>query len=148
MRALLAWSYFSSGLIKLRVAGLGYLKPDNLPSLAIVHSLDNLHDTHFQLAFWLPQVRQYTPVVMALLLLWELLFPLAIVSKRARVVLLLLGVLFHVTTLFVMNIFFPYHLAMYVVFIDWTSVVGRLRALWTSVRPALDSDEQQAPIRA
>ena len=134
MRALLAWSYFSSGLIKLRVAGLGYLKPDNLPSMAIVHSLDNLHDTHFQLAFWLPQVRQYTPLIMALVLLWELLFPLAIVSKRARVVLLLMGVLFHVTTLFVMNIFFPYHLAMYVVFIDWEAIYIRLKGRFSNLR--------------
>ncbi len=35
MRALLAWSYFSSALIKIRVAGLSYLSPYNLPSLAI-----------------------------------------------------------------------------------------------------------------
>src|SRR5205085_5689344 len=35
MRSLLAWSYFSSALIKLRVAGMGYFQPDNLPTLAI-----------------------------------------------------------------------------------------------------------------
>jgi len=123
MRILLAWSYFSSALIKLRIAGLSYLSPDNLPSLAIVHSLDNLHDTHFRLAFWLPHVRQYTPVFVALVVLWEFLFPLAIFFRRARVVILALGIFFHVGTLFFMNIFFPYHLAMYIVFVDW----GRLR---------------------
>ena len=47
MQLLLAWAYFSSALIKLRVAGLKYLSPDNLPALAIFHSLDNLHDTSF-----------------------------------------------------------------------------------------------------
>src|SRR5258706_4992557 len=78
MRALLAWSYFSSGLIKLRVAGLSYLRADNLPSLAIVHSLDNLHDTNFQWAFWLPQIRAYTPFLAVCVILWELSFPLAI----------------------------------------------------------------------
>lgn len=119
MRILLAWSYFSSALIKLRVAGLSYLSPDNLPNLAIFHSLDNLHDTHFRLAFWLPHVRQYTPVFMALVLLWELLFPLTIFFKRARLIILGLGVVFHLGTLFFMNIFFPYHLAMYLVFVDW-----------------------------
>jgi len=123
MRILLAWSYFSSALIKLRVAGLSYLGPDNLPGLAIVHSLDNLHDTHFRLAFWLPHVRQYTPVFVALVVLWELLFPLAIFFRRARLVILALGIFFHVGTMFFMNIFFPYHLAMYIVFVDW----GRLR---------------------
>ena len=119
MRILLAWSYFSSALIKLRVAGLSYLSPDNLPNLAIFHSLDNLHDTHFRLAFWLPHICQYTPIFLAPVLLWELLFPLTIFFKRARLIILGLGVVFHLGTLFFMNIFFPYHLAMYLVFVDW-----------------------------
>ena len=123
MRILLAWSYFSSALIKMRVAGLSYLHPDNLPTLAIVHSLDNLHDTHFRLAFWLPQVREYLSVFAALVILWELSFPLVIFFKRARLIILAIGIFFHLGTMFFMNIFFPYHLAMYIVFVDW----GRLR---------------------
>jgi hypothetical protein len=129
MRALLAWSYFSSALLKFRVAGLSYLSPDNLPSLAIVHSLDNLHDTHFRLAFWLPHVREYTPIFVTLVVLWELSFPLAIFFKRARVLILGMGVLFHLGTLFFMNIFFPYHLAMYLVFVNWGQVRHRVEAL-------------------
>ena len=129
MRALLAWSYFSSALIKLRVMGFRYFSPDNLPTLAIVHSLDNMHDTHFRLAFWLPHVREYTPVLVALGILWELLFPLAIFFRRARLIILGAGILFHLGTLFFMNIFFPYHLAMYIVFVDWGRLRGRLEAL-------------------
>ena len=129
MRVLLAWSYFSSALIKFRVAGLSYLSADNLPGLAIAHSLDNLHDTHFRLAFWLLQVREYTPIVMALVVLWELSFPLAIFFRRARLLILPLGILFHLGTLFFMNIFFPYHLAMYIVFVDWGRVSQRVEAL-------------------
>ncbi len=128
MRALLAWSYFSSALIKFRVAGLSYLSPDNLPSLAIVHSLDNLHDTHFRLAFWLPHVREYTPIFVALVVLWELSFPLAVFFRRARLIILALGIFFHLGTLFFMNIFFPYHLAMYLVFVDWGRWLQRLEA--------------------
>lgn len=127
MRVLLAWSYFSSALIKLRVAGLSYLSPDNLPSLAILHSLDNLHDTQFRWAFWLPQVRQYAPIFVALVLLWELSFPLAIFFRRTRPIILGLGVIFHLATMFLMNIFFPYHLAMYVVFIDWGRAYRRIQ---------------------
>lgn len=126
MRALLAWSYFSSALIKLRVAGFSYFSPDNLPALAISQSLDNLHDTHFRFAFWLLQIRQYTPILMTLVLLWELSFPLAIFFKRARVAILILGVIFHLGTMFFMNIFFPYHLAMYIVFVDWERVRQRI----------------------
>ncbi len=119
MRVLLSWSYFSSALIKLRLAGLSYFSSDNLLSLAILHSLDNLHDTQFRLAFWLPQVREYTPFVFVLVLAWELSFPLAVFMKRLRTPILLAGVCFHLGTLFFMNIFFPYHLAIYLVFIDW-----------------------------
>ena len=118
MWVLMSWTYFSSALIKLRVAGLNYFSPDNLPALAIYHSLDNLHDTQFKLAFWLPQVRQYLPVVVFAVLLWELLFPL-VIFRRWRPWLLGFGIAFHLSTLFLMNIFFPFQLAMYLVFVNW-----------------------------
>ena len=119
MQLLLAWVYFSSALIKLRVAGMKYLSADNLPALAIFHSLDNLHDTSYRIAFMLPQVKQYLPVAVALVLVWELTFPLAIFWQRIRWWILGFGVVFHFATLFVMNIFFPHQLAMYLVFINW-----------------------------
>jgi hypothetical protein len=119
MQLLMAWSYFSSALIKLRVAGLKYLSADNLPALAIFHSLDNLHDTHFRLAFWLPQVKTWLPFAIALVLIWELAFPLAVFWRRIRWWILGFGIVFHLATLFLMNIFFPHHLAMYLIFIDW-----------------------------
>ena len=119
MQLLLAWTYFSSALIKLRVAGWKYLSPDNLPSLAIFHSLDNLHDTGFRLAFWLPQVKQYLPFAVGFILIWEFLFPLAIFWRRVRWWVLGVGIVFHLSTLFLMNIFFPHHLAMYLVFVNW-----------------------------
>ena len=128
-RLLLAWSYFTSGLIKLRVAGLGYLSADNLPALAVSNSLDNMHDTQFRAGLWLPAYREYTPPFVALVLLWELLFPLAVWFPRARAVILTAGVLFHLGTLVFMNIFFPYHLAMYLVFVDWPCVVRKARKL-------------------
>ena len=119
MQLLMAWTYFSSALIKLRVAGLKYLSPDNLPALAIFHSLDNLHDTHFKLAFWLPPVKAYLPFAVGFVLLWELLFPLAIFQRRWRWWILSFGIVFHLATLFFMNIFFPHQLAMYLIFVDW-----------------------------
>ena len=119
MQLLVAWSYFSSALIKVRVAGLKYLSPDNLPALAIFHSLDNLHDTHFRLAFWLPQVKSWLPFAVALVLIWELAFPLAVFWRRVRWWILGFGIVFHLSTLFLMNIFFPHHLAMYLIFVDW-----------------------------
>ena len=119
MQLLMAWAYFSSALIKLRVAGMKYLSSDNLPALAIFHSLDNLHDTHFRLAFLLPFVKDYLPFAVALVLVWELLFPLAIFWRRIRWWVLGFGIIFHVATLLLMNIFFPHQLAMYLIFVDW-----------------------------
>lgn len=139
MRLLLAWSYFSSALIKLRVAGPGYLSPDNLPALAVTNSLDNLHDTHFRAAFWLVEYREYTPYFVALTLAWELAFPLAVFSRRARVPILAAGVLFHLGTLVLMNIFFPYHLALYLVFIDWPALARRLKSRVQASRGAGES---------
>ena len=119
LQLLLAWTYFSSALIKLRVAGWKYLSADNLPSLAIFHSLDNLHDTAFRLAFSLPQVKAYLPFAVGFVLVWELLFPLAIFWRRVRWWILGMGIIFHLSTLFLMNIFFPHQLAMYLVFANW-----------------------------
>lgn len=126
MMLLMAWVYFSSALVKLRVAGWNYFSPDNLPALAIYHSLDNLHDTQFKIAFWLPQVRRYLPFVVGLVLLWELLFPLAVFWKRSRKWILGFGIVFHLATLPLMNIFFPHQLALYLVFVDWPKLVARM----------------------
>jgi len=119
MQLLMAWVYFSSCLIKLRNSGLRYLGVDSLPSLAIYHSLDNLHDTSFRLAFWLPQVKAYLPFVMGLVLLWEFCFPLAVFYPRLRWLILGGGIAFHLSTLFFMNIFFPHQLALYLLFVNW-----------------------------
>lgn len=119
MQLLVAWTYFSSAIIKLRVAGLKYLSVDNLPALAIFHSLDNLHDTSFHLAFRLPEFKTYLPFAVGLVLLWELLFPLAVFWRRLRWWILGVGIAFHISTLFLMNIFFPHHLAMYLIFVNW-----------------------------
>ena len=125
LRGLLAWSYFSSAVIKMRVTGLEYFNSDNLPTVAILHSLDNLHDTQHRLAFWLPSAVEFTAVITFLIVLWELAFPLAIFSKLARRIILPLGIIFHVSTILFMNISFPYHLAGYLVFIDWPQLIGR-----------------------
>ena len=126
MQLLMAWTYFSSALIKLRVAGLKYLSTDNLPALAIFHSLDNLHDTHFKLAFWLPQVKAYLPFAVGFVIFWELLFPLAVFRQRWRWWILGFGIVFHLATLVFMNIFFPHQLAMYLIFVDWDRWKNRL----------------------
>jgi hypothetical protein len=130
MMCVLAWTYFSSAILKFRVSGLNYFNPDSLPTLAIWHSLDNLHDTEFKFAFLLPQWRSYLWLPSGLVLLWELLFPVAVIWRHARWWILGFGVVFHFMTLLVMNIFFPHQLAMYVVFINWSRVFALLKRLF------------------
>lgn len=126
MQVLMGWCYLTAGLAKLRYSGLAYFNRDNLPIQAIDHSLGNLHDTQFRLAFYLPQFRDIMGIAMVVTIMWEILFPLAVFSRRARPWLLGFGIVFHVATLLTINIFFSNMLAMYLVFVDWPAVVHRL----------------------
>ncbi len=130
MQMVLSWCYFTAGLAKLRISGLAYFSRDNLPIQAIDHSLGNLHDTQFRLAFYLPQFRDLMGIAIVVTILWEILFPLAVFSRRARPWLLGFGIVFHLTTLLTMNIFFSNMLAMYLIFVDWPVVVH-----WLSGKP-------------
>lgn len=126
MQLVLAWCYFTAGLSKLRISGLAYFGNDNLAIQAINHSLDNLHETQFRLAFWLPQLRDYLGLVMVGTIAWEILFPLAVFWRRARWWFIGFGLVFHLATLFTMNIFFSNMMLMYLVFVDWPAVFGWL----------------------
>jgi hypothetical protein len=119
MRCVLAWVYVSSALLKLRLGGLGYFDADSFLTLAISNSLGNMHDTQFRFAFHLTEYRMLAVLGLYVAIIWELLFPLAIISRRLRPYLLAAGVAFHLGTLLVVNITFPVQLAMYFVFIDW-----------------------------
>ena len=74
--------------------------------------------------------------MIVLVLLWELLFPIAIFFRRARWLILGFGILFHVSTVPFMNLFFPFHLAMYLVFVDWDRV-----ATWFNERNLIRVNE-------
>lgn len=127
MQILLSWVYFSSALVKLRAGRAFFSNADNLPVLSIIHSLDNLHDTEFRLAFYLPEYKYYVLPLVILTVIWELAFPLAVVWRRARPVILIFGIIFHILTLFVMNITFPYQTLMYLVFIDWKKLAAMIK---------------------
>lgn len=119
MRSVLAWVYVTSAVLKLRVGGIGYFDSDSFLTMAISNSLGNMHDTQFRLALQLTEYRQLAVGGLYVAIIWELLFPLAIVSRRLRPWILAIGVAFHLGTLLLFNITFPVQLAMYLVFIDW-----------------------------
>lgn len=126
MRCILAWSYFTAGILKLRLGGWEYFQPDSFLTLAINNSLGNVHDTQFQLSLLLPEYRWIVTPALIGAVSWEIAFPLAVISRRLRPWFLASGVAFHVGTLLLMNITFPVQLAMYVVFVDWERIASRL----------------------
>jgi hypothetical protein len=70
-------------------------------------------------------VRSYLPFAVGLILVWELVFPLAVFRPRTRWWILGVGIVFHLSTLFLMNIFFPHQLVLYLMFVDWDGVAQR-----------------------
>ena len=72
---------------------------------------------------WHPE--QELPFAVALVLIWELAFPLAVFWRRVRWWILGFGIVFHLSTLFLMNIFFPHHLAMYLIFVNLDQLRNR-----------------------
>jgi predicted DCC family thiol-disulfide oxidoreductase YuxK len=118
-QAVIAWVYFSSGVLKLTNSGLAYFSTENLPVLAIRHSLDNVQDTSFRLAFWLPALSGLTPILTGLVVAWELTFPIGVFLTRARPWYLLMGICFHIGTMLLLNLMFWNMIAMYLVFVDW-----------------------------
>ena len=126
MQMVLAWCYFTAGLSKLRISGLAYFGSDNLTLQAIERSLGNMHETQFKVAFWLPQFRDYLKFAMVGAIAWEILFPLAVFSRRLRWWFLGFGIVFHLVSLYVLNVFFSNLMLMYLVFVDWPAVFNWL----------------------
>lgn len=129
MQVLVAWTYCTAGLLKLRLSGLEYFSPDNLPTIAVSHSLDNLHDTQFKLGFMLSQFRPLIPAMTAAAVAWEVLFPVCLVWRRAIPWFLGIGMAFHLSTMLVMNITFPTHLPLYLIFLNWPVVRTKAQRL-------------------
>ena len=72
-------------------------------------------------------MRAGLPFAAGVVLIWKLLFPLAVFWRRARWPILGFGVLFHISTMLFMNVFFPYQLVMYLIFVDWDRLARWLR---------------------
>lgn len=134
MRAILAWSYFTAGATKVRLSGLRYFNSENIPVVAVQHSLDNLHDTQFQYAFWLPELGVVTSLLAITVVAWELTFPLGVLWKRTRWWYLAVGVVFHISTMLFMNITFWNQLAMYLVFVNWQQVETTFQSVARLIR--------------
>jgi predicted DCC family thiol-disulfide oxidoreductase YuxK len=123
---IVAWSYFSAGLLKLRFGGWDYFRPESMPAVLINQSLGNLNDGGFQVAFRLVAYRQYVPYLLMAGVAWEVLFPLGVFWRRTRWFYLALGVLMNVAFFFAFNRILQVQLAMYLIFIPWVELGRRI----------------------
>lgn len=114
-QVLLAWSYFSNAVAKLAYSGLEWMNGYTLQQQLLSTSIQ----WDRPLGVWL--ARQHSTCVALSIgtLAFELLFPLALVWRRARTVLLAAGVAFHVLILLAMNVAFLQHIVLYAVFVDF-----------------------------
>ena len=129
IRLVFSFSYFFPGLAKLRYGGLGWFTAENVAGwLSVNHALTG--------APWAPWLaaRPWACGAIALgTLALELLFPLAVFSRRAALVLAPAAAAFHLGSFFALGYFFP-SFPLLLLFVDWP-VRDRSRATGSSGRP-------------
>jgi hypothetical protein len=123
VRALLAAIYFFPGSWKLREAGVAWAWSDNLRN--------QMYAKWFEWG-WVPAVRlDASPVLLRLgaagVLAFELAFPLLMLTRRTRLVAVVVGLAFHLSSAALLRIHFPSLWVCYVALVDWGPLADRLR---------------------
>lgn len=135
IQMLLAFQYLLPGLVKLHVSGLRWFGADNIS-----------RETARIAALWEPQWagliianRWVATGVGMFALAMELLFPLAVISKRARWILIPLAFAAHLMRAKMWGLYFL-SFPLLLLFLDWNAILDRVRA-WSQSRPAQRWDE-------
>ncbi len=115
---------------------MSWFSQDSLPVSAIKQSLDNLHDTEFQLAFLLADYRMIVPLMAFGAVLWEITWPICLFVEKLRWFYLPIGIAFHIGTMMMMNITFYNQLAMYALFLDWDGTRCYSFGIWNRRNPS------------
>jgi len=121
--AMLALFYFFAGFWKLQALGLDWIFSNNLERI--------LWNRWIELGIWQPPIRlDQHPAAMRLAaaatLLFELGFPFLLLSPRGRTLAFVVGISFHSTISFLMEIHFTPLRACYVMLLDWPAIFSRM----------------------
>jgi uncharacterized membrane protein YphA (DoxX/SURF4 family) len=122
-QTLLAWSYFSNAVAKLAFSGLQWMNGYTLQQSLLALSLERDRP----LGLWLAQHHELCVALSVGTVVFELTFPLALFVPRARPLILLSGVAFHLIVYLTMNVAFLQHIVLYAVFVDFEGLASRLR---------------------
>jgi hypothetical protein len=126
-QVLLAWSYFSNGTAKLLHSGLEWMNGYTLQQTLLTMALN----WERPLGVWLARHHDLCAGLSVATIAFELSFPLAAFSRRARPYYLVAGTLFHLFSWFAMGVIFVQHVVLYAVFAGFearTAGTGRHRS--------------------
>lgn len=130
IRMWLALAYFASGVSKLRNGGVEWITSDTLGIYILRSNYERVFAGNHPIVDWGLWFAQQHALLVALALFTvvvELLYPLALFSRRAAWVLVPSAALLHVGIAFLIGAFFLPWICAVVFWIPWGAVVDRLR---------------------
>jgi hypothetical protein len=141
--------FFAAGFSKLRHSGLAWIFSDHLATLLLRHQY-HVSDGE-PLTSWGPVIASYPWLargMAAISILTETLYPLTLISRRARYVLVPSGIAFLVGIRLLMGPTFEALLICHVFWLNWEWIADRVHALRPSVhrRRAARTPQLDAPI--
>ena len=122
----IAIAYLGSGLSKLRRSGWEWLEPESFQAIVLTDTLNPM-EFDWRLSLTLLELPDGVSTALAAVALsGEILFPLVLVSRRARLLLPALMAAMHVGVLLLQNVLFFDMILLQAVFYDWRPVAERL----------------------
>jgi hypothetical protein len=122
LQVLFSFNYLFPGLLKLRYSGLGWFTGPAIEGFLVANDFV----TRAPWALWIAGQPALCWAIALGTLGLELGFPLAVVSRRAALVLVPLAVAFHLGIIWSLGYFFP-SLPLLLLFVDWDRLDARLR---------------------
>ena len=135
----IAMAYFAAGLSKVRTGGWMWWHHENMQTYLYQSSLNPMH-FNFRIALALRDAPGFVFAALGLGgLLIELLYPLVLFSRKARIVLPATALGLHLGIFFLQNILFLDLMLLQIVFLPWTRLLARLPTLLASRNSELET---------
>jgi hypothetical protein len=128
---LLCAMYFFAGYSKLFATGLAWVEPRNIRNTILVIDQALGFTARPSLGLWIADHPLLCGMISVGGLIFELIFPLVMVSKIARSVLVPLAFMFHILNAIIFRIYFQ-SILLLLVFVDWQGLVAKRRMVAAS----------------
>lgn len=118
--------YFFAGYAKLFWSGIAWANPQNMRLYLL--SIDQFLALHTPAARWIADSPSLSLAIGISGMAFELIFPVVMISRRARWVVIPAAILFHIGNSMLFHIFF-HNIAVLLIFVNWQWVLDSCRAL-------------------